>query len=170
MLHPYELIHGVLDSNRSLAVKLARITNKSDTYFRAQGYEPKTSNPLMQGVNSPVADYMAFCELYEAAEPSCGRMLNDRVHNELANRFAEKDLFTTTQSDLQISIIDEAGDVQKWLAKFNIDIATSKELAAFDNECNEAIGAIMDAQSRARARFRMVQMSRSNGYATNGAK
>jgi hypothetical protein len=165
----YEIVHLVQQTYRGLPVKLSRITGTSDQWHRSHGYAPASDDSNTNGNKSGVDAFMTQCEQYEAGEPGAGRMLSDKVHNELSQRFAEKDLFTTTQSDLHINIIDETCDVEKWLAKFNIDIATKNELLTFENECAEAIGAIMDAQARARARIKMIEMSRRNGYATNGA-
>ena len=105
-----------------------------------------------------------MCRQYEAAMPSAGRMLSNRVHAALDAEFAENDLREVSQVDIEVGVIDEVCDVQKWLARFDIDQASRNELVVFQTECKQAIDAIMQAQSRAKAREIAVSMKR------NGAK
>jgi hypothetical protein len=117
-------------------VKLSRITNKRDTYFRAQGYEPQTLNPDASGVNSPVADYMAYCELYEAAEPGAGQTLSSRVHAELMDRFLPGDALKP-QKELNGEILKEAFDVLNALNENDLDTASKSELKSIATEISE---------------------------------
>lgn len=163
MKAPYELIHSVLDVYRALPIKLARMTNKSDTWWRSHGYEPRSANPLSNGNPSAVDQYMAFVERYQAGEPGAGAMLNHRVHAELDERFSEADLLTTTQSDLQVKIIEEECDIQKWLSRFDLETASRNELLGFEKECDEAVEAIMAAKARARVIRVKNAVERTNG-------
>lgn len=158
MNEPYALVHSVHEEYKH-AEKLARITGKSAEIYRSHGREPKSSNPIANGNVSPVTHYMSYCELYEAAEPGSGRMLNARVHEELETRFTERDL-KTTQRDLHIGVEDETCDVRKWLASHDIPNATRMELLDFERECDEAIEAINQAKSKARVRIREIEKDR----------
>jgi len=161
MQKPYEIVNAVLDVYRALPVKLARITGKTDTWWRSHGYEPRTANPLSNGNPSDVDKYMAFVERYQAAEPGAGAMLNHRVHGELDARFNETDMFHTTQSDIHVGVINEVCDVNKWLAAKDLESASTRELSAFETECDEAIEALHDAKAKARSLKREKQIVRA---------
>jgi hypothetical protein len=162
MQKPYEIIAKVQEAFRGLPGKLGRITGKSDTWWRSHSYEPRNANPLSNGNPSPVTEYMAFCELYNAAEPDAGRMMNHRVHAELEARFAENDLTDTSQCDLHTEILDESCDVSKLFARIDLETASKPELLNFETECDEAIEAYHAAKSRARAIRRQMDMKRTN--------
>jgi hypothetical protein len=79
-----------------------------------------------------------------------GRTLNNLVHEALDSEFAENALGNTTQSDLQVGILSEVCDVEKWLVKVDLATAARPQLLEFEKECDEAVGAILEAKSRAR--------------------
>ncbi len=159
MLEPFQIVHSVHDAFRGLAGKLHRITGKSEVWWRSHGYEPRSANPLANGNPSDVTDYMAYCELLQAAEPGAGRMLATRTHAELEMRFSE--LEETDQSDLHVDILEENCDVSRWLASKNFATATAGELSAFETECDESIEKILEAKSQARLEKRRRQLSRN---------
>lgn len=159
MLQGFEIVHQVHDAFRGLAGKLSRITGKSDVWWRSHGYEPRTSNPMANGNTSPAADYIAYCELLQAAEPGAGSMLNHRVHSELSLRFSEQDFADKDHGELVEKVFDENCDVEKWLASKNFATATSSELAAFENECDEAIERILEAKGKARITKQRMQIT-----------
>jgi hypothetical protein len=160
MLQPFQIVHQVHDAFRGLAGKLSRITGKSEVWWRSHGYEPRTANPLANGNKSDVDEYVAYCELLEAAERGAGRLLNNRIYAELEMRFAENDSLTS-QDALHVDILEENCDVNKWLASKDFSTATTADLAAFENECDEAIEAITAAKSQARIIKRRLQLSRN---------
>lgn len=160
MKEAHEIVKSVQSAYRKVVKGMARITGKSEEWFYSHGREPKTQNPLQSGNNSAVTDFMLYARQYEAADQGAGRCLNNRVHAALDAEFSEQDLFHVEQSDLHVGVIDETSDVQKWLARFEIESATRKELVDFEDECEQAIEAIQTAQSHARAARRIIEMER----------
>ena len=159
MKQGFEIVHQVHDAFRGLAGKLHRITGKSETWWRSHGYEPRTVNPLSNGNNSDVADYIAYCELLQAAEPGAGRMLSNRIHGELEMRFSEADFLDKDHGSLVEEVFDENCDVEKWLASKNFATATVAELSMFEDECDEAVERILEAKAKARATKRRMQIT-----------
>ncbi len=157
----HQIVHDVQEAFRGLAAKLSAITDKTASWYQSHGRTPKTEDALANGNVSPVTHYMRYARQYEAAEPGSGRMLSNRVFAALDMEFAEKDLRDVTQSHLHVDVIDEVGDVQRWLAKFDLHNATRNELLGFERECNEANDAICAARARARVRLRELELERS---------
>jgi hypothetical protein len=150
MFTAYEIVKSVFEKYRGLPERLAGITAKTADLFRSHGYQPKTENPMACGNPSPVTHYMTYCRQYEGGMSGSGRTLNNLVHEALDSEFAENALGNTTQSDLQVGILSEVCDVEKWLVKVDLATAARPQLLEFEKECDEAVGAILEAKSRAR--------------------
>lgn len=159
-LDAHEIVHTVLEAFRGLPAKLASITDKSASWYQSHGRTPKTDDPVANGNCSAVTHYMRFARLYETAEPGSGRMLSNRVYAALDAEFAARDLLDSSQSELHIDVIDETCDVEKWLARFDLENASRKDLLEFETECDEAIEAVLNAKSKARARIRNIELQR----------
>jgi hypothetical protein len=162
MSEPYEIVHDVHDTYKGICEKLSRITGKCVEIYRSHGREPKTHNPLASGNVSAVTHYYTYVRLHEAAEPGAGVMLNNRVHADLDAEFAAISP-TVPQKDIHVPIINEVCDVEKWLASFDIEQATRPQLVAFEDECSEAIDALLAAKAQARARKRLIGVVKANG-------
>ena len=160
MKEAHEIVKSVQTAYKKVVTGMARITAKSEEWFYSHGREPKTQNPLQSGNKSPVTDYMTYCRQYDAAERGAGRCLSNRVHSTLDAEFSEGDLIHTDQCTLHVDVIEETSDVEKWLAQFQIDEATRKDLKAFEDECEQAMEAIIAARGRARVRIREIEMQR----------
>lgn len=167
MFKPYKIVHAVHEKFRGLPEKLAGITTKSDDWHRSHGYEPKTENPAAYGNASDAAKFVTMCRQYESAIRGAGRLLSDRIHRALTTEFADGDLLDTDQIDLEVDVISESCDVQTWLARFDIDSANRASLLCFEDECDQAIDAVMRAKARARARRRSLETPVRN-LAANG--
>lgn len=159
-MHAHEIIHTVLTAFRGLPVKLAAITDKSASWYQSHGRAPKTEDAIANGNCSPVTHYMRYCRLFETSEPGAGKMINHRVHAALDQEFSEQDLTDIRQSELHVDVIDETCDVEKWLARFDIQRASRNDLLGFETECDEAIEAVFAAKSSARARIRQIELER----------
>lgn len=159
-IEAHEIVHSVLEVFRGLPARLASITGKSPSWYQSHGRTPKTLDPVANGNVSPVTHYMRYARKYEMAEPGSGRMLSNRVHAELDAEFAESDLIAVPQRNLEVDVIDQTCDVQKWLARFDIENASRNELLGFEKECDEASDAISAAKARARLRLKQIEMER----------
>lgn len=159
MFKPYRIVHDVHEQFRGLPDKLSGITGKSSDWHRSHGYEPKTENPLAYGNVSDAAKFVMMCRRYESAAEGAGRLLSDRIHRALTIEFADGDLGAVDQCDLEVDVINQSCDVQTWLARFDIDDADRASLITFEDECDQAIDAVMRAKARARARRRRIEAS-----------
>lgn len=133
------------------------MNGKSPELYSSHSREPKTLNPMSSGNVSEVEHYMRYCRKYEGAIRGAGQYLNTLVHSELEAEFADRLAIETNQVDIECVVIDEAADVQKWLAKCDIPTAIRSQLVTFEDECNEAIRAIETAKGQARARRRVIE-------------
>lgn len=161
MTNSWDLVRSVLDKFRGLPVKLSGMTDKCEETYRSHGREPKTSNPIANGNVSPVTHYLRYVRLYEAADPGAGQMLSNRVFEALAAEFAENDLLDTSQPEIEVEIINETCDVEKWLSRYDLKAASRPELLEFDRECDEAIDTIMRAKGTARATLKLREVKRA---------
>jgi hypothetical protein len=76
--------------------------------------------------------------------------MSNRTNDALQSEFAESDLGNTTQQEINVNVLAETCDVEKWLARFDLAKASNSELRDFEQECDEAIEAILAAKARAR--------------------
>jgi len=159
-MQAHEIVNQVQSAYKGIAAKLALFTGKSEELFRSHGREPKSRNPLQSGNVSPVTAYIEYVHKYQAAHRGAGQTLNARVHASLNAEFAECDM-SVSAIDLHENLIDEHCDVQKWLARFQMDTATAKQLAVFELECDEAMDALLAAKARARSAKRLKESSRN---------
>lgn len=164
-IEAHEIVHGVLEVFRGLPSRLASITGKSASWYQSHGRTPKTFDPVANGNVSPVTHYMRYARKFEMAEPGSGRMLNNRVHAELDSEFAQMDLHEVPQRNLEVDVIDQTCDVQKWLARFDIENASRNDLLGFEKECDQALDAIAAAKARARVQLKEIEMERSRTVA-----
>lgn len=152
MTEAYEIVHAILEQHRGLPKKLHSMNGKSPDWYRSHGYQPKTENPLSNGNVSEVEHYMRYCRKYEAGAKGAGRMLSHSVFAALEAEFCEQG--ECDQTDLEVSVIDETCDVQKWLARFDIDSASKGDLGQFIDECKQAEDVIAYAKAQAIARLK----------------
>ena len=169
MPHAYEIVHSVLEKHRGTAPRLADLTDKSEEIYRSHGREPRTQNAMANGNVSPVTHFMRYVRLYDAATPGAGQMLSHRVYEALSDEFAERSVDFVTQSDLQTNIEDEGVDIRKWLINFKLDEASINQHKSFQDECDEAIEAIMAAKSASRVKQRELQLKRGVREFAGGA-
>lgn len=153
-MQPHELVKEVHEAYPKLPHKAAIITGKSDEIFRSHHREPRTRNPLQSGNVSPVTAFVEYVHLYEAAAPGAGMMLVNRCHSSLIAEFTDCDI---NEDVLHEELIDEGGDVQKWLVRCDIDTATARELTLFEFEVQENIDKLQELLAKARARKRIVE-------------
>lgn len=156
-MEAHEIVAEVHDAFPNLPAKVARLKGVSAETIRSHHREPKTHNPLSSGNASPVTHYIEYIHQNESAERGAGRMLNNRVHASLNADFDSDD--GHDQSELHEAILDEGCDVNKWLAKHDLNHATSRQLKTFETECDEAVEAILEAKSKARAIRRRMEAS-----------
>jgi hypothetical protein len=161
MPEPYEIIHTVHDFYKKACEKLARLNGKTKEIYKSHGREPKSHNPLASGNTSPVTHYFTYVRQYEAVEPGAGVMLNNRVHAALDAEFIQN-LEAVDQGELHEAIIDETCDVQKWLAKFDLEKASLLDIKNFQRECREGVDALLRAEAQARSRQRLIETERAN--------
>jgi hypothetical protein len=150
MFNAYEIVKSVFEKYRGLPERLAGITAKTADLFRSHGYQPKTENPMACGNPSPVTHYMTYCRQYEGGMSGSGRTLNNLVHEALDSEFAENDIGSITQQEINVSVLSESCDVEKMLASIKLDEASNPQLRLFEGECDDAINAFMLAKARAR--------------------
>lgn len=158
-MEPHEIVNTVQSAFKGIAEKLSRFTGRTAELFRSHGREPKSRNPLSSGNASPVTHYIEYVHQYEAADRGAGRMLSNRVHAAIDAELSQDEVITP-QSDLQVNVLKQGCDVATWLAKFDISHADTKQLAAFELECDEALDAIGEAKASARARRKVRDMER----------
>lgn len=156
----WEIVREVFEEYRGLPGKLARLKSKSSETFSQHGREPRSINPDQTGSPSPASHFQKYCREFEAVERGAGRMLSQRICASLDEEFAVNDLLTVTQQDLHVNIIDENHDVQRFLARTDLETATRNEHLIFQRECDEAQEAIAQAKSRSVALMRQIEMSR----------
>jgi hypothetical protein len=149
-MEAHQIVHQILEAFKGLPVKLQRLTEKSDEWFRSHGREPKSRNPLQSGNVSAVTHYLKFVRLYEAADKGAGKMLNRRVYEELENEFTEG-ILNTSQKEIQKHFLKEAFEFLKCLAEKDFEHATSGELAEIEQECMEVREVANDAIAHLRA-------------------
>lgn len=153
MIAAFEIVHSVLDQHRGLPERLHAMNGKSAEWYRSHGRKPKTEDPIANGNVSEVEHYMRYCRKYEAGSRGAGRMLSHSVFAALESEFCEQG--EVDQVQLEISVIDETCDVQKWLAMFDIPTASRRDLVQFIDECKEAEDAIGQAKAQAIARLKL---------------
>jgi hypothetical protein len=149
------IVKQVHDAYPKVPEKMAMLLGKTAETFRSHHREPKSRNPLQTGNTSPVTHYIEYVHRNEAAVPGAGRMMNNRVYASLNSEFDEDD--GISQEDLHENLLDEACDVNKWLAKFDLEHATPNQLIVFERECDEAVDAINAAKSKARSLRRQAE-------------
>lgn len=144
------IIHQVQEAFRGLAVKLSRITDKSDEWFASHGREPKTRNPTQSGNVSPVTHYLKYARQFEAAQPGAGKMLNHRVHSELEMEFTES-ASKVSQKLLHAGLLKESFEVFTCFAERDFENSSLVELSEIEKECAELRDAAHDAIVRIRS-------------------
>lgn len=156
-MEAHEIVHGVQEAHRGLAVRLARITDHSEEWFRSHGREPKSENPLQSGNASPVTHYLRYARQYEAAVAGAGKQLNRQVFAELENDFAERDPAPrpATSQSLHTGILKEAFDVLRILNECDFGDVSPSELARFEREGAELRDAASDFIAHVRALRRL---------------
>lgn len=162
MNNAFEIIRTVFDAFKSLPVKLAAMNGKSEEWYRSHARESKTLNPASSGNVSPVDHYMQYCRKFDGGIRGAGRALSSRVYAALEDEFAENDRLDIDHVEMEVGVIDETADVQKWLARFDIKHASKLELLAFENHCNEAIERISEARGQARVQAKIIDIKRED--------
>ena len=162
-MHPYQIVHSIFEQFKSLPKKLADMNGKSEEWYRSHGRESKTINPASSGNVSPVDHFMQYCRKFEGGIRGAGKALNSRVYAALEDEFAENERLDIDHVEMEIGVIDETTDVQKWLARFDIKKASKLELMNFENQCNEAAEAIATARSQARVQILRMDLERTKG-------
>lgn len=137
---------------------LARLLQKDKSLVAKQ------FNPWAEDRHNPFYQVVLYLWAMDAISDTHGDFALQMILRERAiwQPVAEVD---PAQPQLECSIIAEGADVQRWLAQFDIDTATDRDLNTFDDECGQAIEALVDARTKARARRRVVQMNKRNGRA-----
>lgn len=147
-MESHQIVRELIDKFPNWARRMANLADKSEELYRSHGRMPKTIDPLASGNKSPVTHYIQYCRQSEAATPGAGSCLNNRVHGLLTSEFAEADLIDTPPTELHHVAVDEFCDVNKILARTQLDNMSPSELRHIEAECAEA----QDALNRIRAR------------------
>lgn len=148
-MEAHQIVEQVHNAFPKLPQKVARIKGVSDEMIRSHHREPKSRNPFASGNTSPVTHYIEYVHQNEAGERGAGRMLANRVHASIIADMDEDE--GLSQADHMDAIVDETCDVTKWLGRFKIEDATPSQLAAFEQECSEAMEKLLSAKSKARS-------------------
>lgn len=154
MTYPFEIVAHVLDQYRGLPERLHSRNGKSAEWYRSHGRRPRTEDPMANGNVSEVEHFMRYVRKYEDAAAGAGRMLSHSVYVALEAEFCGE--CNCDQSELECEVIDETADVQKWLARFDIDSASRRDLVQFIDECKQAEDKITAAKSAAIAQLKVA--------------
>lgn len=155
-MEAHEIIGQVHEAFPKLPVKVARIRSVSAEMIRSHHREPKSRNPLGSGNTSPVTAYMEYVHQYEGGEGGAGRMLNNRVYASINAELDEGDEIAT--ADHFDAVAEESLDVEKWLARHDLNDATPNQIAGFEREVLENLDALNRALTDAR-RIRRLKES-----------
>lgn len=158
----YHIVGPVLARFKGLPMKLSELTTKAHQWWSSHGLESRTQNPLSSGNKSAVDHYLRFARLYEAGAKGAGMMLNRRVFEALEAEFTERQLDIVDQQDIEVGVVDETSDIQKWLIRYDIDKAEPRNLVTFIDECKEAVDAIQTAQATATARLKYARRDKTS--------